>query len=609
MTMADENPQTKIKKLKADQLARENRLEEAKALYVEVCRMDPLDVEAWINVSAINRRLNHFQEAEACATEAVSLQPELALSHYALATAVHSQGRMEEALAGYRRTIQLNPDFARAHYLLGNVSHSMGLMDDALTSYRQAIALQPNFFEALNNLGAVLTGLGLLDEATKVLQQVLTLRPDAPQALTNLACVAEQAGRIDESLMLFQRALRIAPDAIEVLARLAASLEKLGRLEEAKTYIERGLAMNPTYPMLALAAARMARREGRTQDAVNVLEAADARGLDQGILGEIQLLLGQLYDKLGDSERAFPLFVEGKRHLALASQSGDVDTNHFLEKIEANSRYLTDRLVESALDEDGAANEAPIFLVGFPRSGTTLLEQILDCHPALQALEEKPAVEVMEHVFLGWAQDRENALADLGPEQILHLQRMYFAEVARHIQRLPGAALVDKFPLNIVQIPLIWRVFPHARFILALRHPCDVCLSCLMQSFSVNEAMASFFTLENTARTYAGVMGLWQDFERKLPLRYHRIRYEDLVVDLEGQTRALLDFLGVGWDDAVLSHVEHAKQRKVIDTPSYHQVTQPIYQHAKYRWKRYAREFDSVMPILQSYIEDFGYAE
>lgn len=607
--MTSENSLTHTKKLKADQLVQQNRLEEAKALYLEICRTDPSNVEAWISLSATNRRLGHFQEAEECARQAVRLQPELALAHYTQATAVHSQGKMEEALVGYRRTIQLNPDLARAHYLLGNVSHSMGLMDEALTSYRQAIALQPDFFEALNNLGAVLTSLGLLEEATKVLQQALALRPDTPQALTNLACVAEQAGRVDESLLLFQRALRISPDSIDVLARLAASLEKLGRLDEAKTHIERGLALNATHPMLALTAAKLARREGRTQDGVMLLEAVDERGLDQGILGEIQLLLGQLYDRLGNSERAFPLFVEGKRRLALATQSGEADTNHFLKKIESANRYLTNRLVESVGGDEGAADEAPIFLVGFPRSGTTLLDQILDCHPALQTLEEKPAVEIMEQVFLGWAGGREDALADLDHEQILHLRRIYFAEVERQVKRSPGVTLVDKFPLNIVQIPLIWRVFPHSRFILALRHPCDVCLSCLMQSFTVNEAMASFFTLENTARTYAGVMGLWQDFERKLPLRYHRVRYENVVGNFEAEMRALLDFLGVGWDDAVLSHVEHAKQRKVIDTPSYHQVTQPIYQHAKYRWKRYAKEFDSVMPILRPYIEDFGYAE
>jgi tetratricopeptide (TPR) repeat protein len=389
---------------------------------------------------------------------------------------------------------------------------------------------------------------------------------------------------------------------------LAELLERLARLDEAKKYIERGLALNNRHPVLLLAAARVARNESRTKDAITLLEAVDVRSLDHGISAEIQVLLGQLYDRLGDSGRAFPLFVEGKRQLALSTQSGE-NANHYLKTIESADRYLTKRLVDSVGCEDGATDEDPVFLVGFPRSGTTLLEQVLDSHPSLQALEEKPAVEIMEQAFLGWAGDREDALAELDPGQIAHLRQVYFAEVSRHVKLGLGARLVDKLPLNIVKAPLIWRIFPHARFILALRHPCDVCLSCFMQSFAVNQAMASFFTLENTARTYAGVMGLWQKFDRMLPLQCHRVRYEDLVENFEVEIRALLDFLGVGWNDAVLNHVEHAKQRSVINTPSYHQVTRPIYQHAKYRWKRYAREFDPVMPILQPYIKYFGYAE
>ena len=127
-------------------------------------------------------------------------------------------------------------------------------------------------------------------------------------------------------------------------------------------------------------------------------------------------------------------------------------------------------------------------------------------------------------------------------------------------------------------------------------------------NFIQNEAMSNFLTLESTARLYARVMGLWQEYTRLLPINFHRVRYEDLVVDFEGETRKLLDFLGVGWDDAVRGHTEHARTR-VINTASYHQVTQPIYQHAKYRWKRYAKQMEAVMEILKPYIDYFGYAE
>jgi hypothetical protein len=359
------------------------------------------------------------------------------------------------------------------------------------------------------------------------------------------------------------------------------------------------------HPVLALAAARLARRENRIKEGIAILDAVDRRLADAATLGEILVLLGQLHDASGEPARAFPLFVEGKRYLASANPSARRDADSYLEAVGAVNGLLTGRLAEVAGAGHDPGADTPVFLVGFPRSGTTLLDQILDSHPALQTMEEKPAAERMREVFRNMRVD----LADLDAARIAQLREAYFAEVVRHVERRPGAALIDKMPLNLVHIPLLWRVFPQARYILALRHPCDVCLSCFMQSFAVNPAMANFFTLEDTVRAYAAVMGLWQNVERTLPLRYQRVRYEDLVDDAERETRAVLDFLDVGWHDDVLDHAEHARQRTVINTPSYHQVTQPIYHHARYRWKRYEREMASVMPMLRPFIEHFGYAE
>jgi hypothetical protein len=181
--------------------------------------------------------------------------------------------------------------------------------------------------------------------------------------------------------------------------------------------------------------------------------------------------------------------------------------------------------------------------------------------------------------------------------------------VANHIELQAGRLLVDKLPLNLAVVPIILRIFPGAKFILAIRHPCDTTLSCLMQNFAANEAMACFYTLEDAVNTYVTVMTQWQKFVNTIPVNYHRIRYEDLIVDLEGCCRGLLAFLGLDWNPSVLNHVEHAKSRPAINTPSYHQVTQPIYSHARYRWRRYEREFAEQLPKLKPFIDCFGYAE
>lgn len=201
------------------------------------------------------------------------------------------------------------------------------------------------------------------------------------------------------------------------------------------------------------------------------------------------------------------------------------------------------------------------------------------------------------------------ALAALSPERIGDLRAQYMAQAARYLDPAGGDRFIDKMPLNIIDLGLIVRLFPGARIILALRHPCDCCLSCFMQSFVANDAMANFHTLEDAAGLYAEVMGLWAEYRRLLPMNVHRIRYEDLVGDLEGEARRLLDFLELEWDERVLEYSRHARERKQITTPSYNQVTEAIYTRARYRWQRYEEQMAPIMPLLAPYIEAFGYGE
>ncbi len=616
-TMASRNDRTLALNAQADQLARTGRLADAGRLYRQACERDPVDVEAWLKLSAVQRRLGALDAAEQCARTAVRLQPALARAHFALAAALHAGGRREEAITAYRSAIDLAPDIAMTHYVLGTALHESDRVGDALASYRRAIELQPGFVEAESNLAAALIALGRVDEAESVLQQALARRPGAPALLLNLASVAERRTRFDVAVDLYGQALRAlpadsaAPLALDARAALATLLEKLGRVDEAAEQVERGLALGPAHPRLGLAAALVARRQGRIDEAIGYLESIDRQPLPHLLAGQVGTLLGQLLDQRGDSARALPAVVEGKRRLALAAPTHEAERQRYAARLHQR-RSEFDRLDRAAAPSPADAagdDDAPAFLVGFPRSGTTLLEQILDAHPALQTMEERPALAAAERALEAAAGASAIPADGLTGEQVRSLRRVYFDEVRRHLEREPGTRLVDKLPLNIVRVPLAHRLFPRARFILALRHPCDVCLSCLMQDFSVNEAMASFFTLEDTARLYADVMGLWMEYARALPLPVHAVRYEDLVADVPGEARRLLDFLGVGWHDAVLGHTEHARRRGVIFTPSYHQVTQAVYRRAAWRWKRYADSMAPVLPVLQPFVDAFGYAE
>ncbi|HSO42372.1 MAG TPA: sulfotransferase [Rhodospirillales bacterium] len=200
------------------------------------------------------------------------------------------------------------------------------------------------------------------------------------------------------------------------------------------------------------------------------------------------------------------------------------------------------------------------------------------------------------------------ALATLDAFDIEQLRRLYFHESARYVNPPAGVRLVDKMPLNTIDAGLIARLFPRAKLLLALRHPCDVVLSGFMQAFRPNPAMVQFETLETSAAFYAQVMDLWRQYERVLPLAVHRIRYEDLIADFEGETRRMLAFLGLPWDEAVLAYAERAKT-KAIATPSYHQVVQPIYARSVGRWRNYRAAFTDVLPILGPSLAAFGYED
>ena len=606
--MAKPNILTRTKKAKAAGLLNNNRLHEADALLASICLSAPSDFESWAMRGFIHRKMGFFSEAEAFCRRALKIKPDYAWGHHVLGSALQCQGRMEEALVCYRKTISLQPDYAEAHYFIANALREMGANNAAVNSYRQAIQLQPDFVEALSNLGAALSSLGETQEAARLLNKANALRPNTSEIILNMGRVLQRDGRLDEALEKYQRALLLAPDSVKIIGKLADTLEKANRLEEAQALIDRELPHAPDNPDLIIPAANLAQRAKKTDEAIALFESVMNQELDLETAGDVHLQLGQLYDRKGDVDRAYTHIAEGNQLLAQFVKNTYSQHYDFVEIIERRHRYLTPELAcATPTSEDGSHAIDPVFLFGFARSGTTLLGQILDSHPALQTLDEKSMVSVMVDAFEQMLPGKARSVAELTAEQILQLRKVYFDEVAKHISLQQGSLLVDKMPFNTISVALIWRVFPRAKIILAIRHPCDVCLSCFMQNFATDGAMTSFFTLESGAVAYGKVMQIWLDAARLLPLNYHQIRYEDLVDDFENEARALLDFLEVGWDNSVLAHDKHAMKHSKVSTPSYHQVTQPIYQHAKYRWKRYASQMQAIMPVLQPYIEYFGY--
>jgi hypothetical protein len=247
---------------------------------------------------------------------------------------------------------------------------------------------------------------------------------------------------------------------------------------------------------------------------------------------------------------------------------------------------------------------APVFLVGFPRSGTTLLDTFLMGHPEIAVLEEIPAIGlVAERVG---SPDNIPGIGEAGAEE---LRRFYFDRVDRFVPEKFDGMIVDKLPLNMLNVLLIHRLFPAACLIFAQRHPCDCVLSAFFQSFAMNPAMACFLDLRDAADLYDAAMEIWTRSEAALPLNAHRIAYEKLVAQPESKLRQVTDFLGLEWSDRLLDHRRTAGQRGAIDTPSYDQVVSELSTRSVGRWKRYEKQLESVLPILLPWAERLGYRD
>ena len=344
------------------------------------------------------------------------------------------------------------------------------------------------------------------------------------------------------------------------------------------------------------------------------LKAVDIAAASSDDASVVYSELAHICDELGEFEEAYGYFQklnESRSKVITEIQLNETGYRHYVETLSAS---MTPALLQkvkanSAVLAKENVGPTPVFIIGFPRSGTTLLDQIMDAHKDVQVIEERPMINALRRVIESLPGGFDKALQNLRTPQIKRLRDLYRRELEKNGADFSKRVIIDKMPLNIVHVPIIAAVFPEAKIILALRHPADSCLSCFMQDFVLNSAMMNFTSMASTVRLYDLVMGLWQRYEAHLDLNVQRVRYENLVADLRAEVSPVLEFLGLEWDEAVSDPAAHALARGTIRTPSYSQVTQPIYSSATDRWRRYAPFIADDLPVLEKHIAYFGYAD
>ncbi|MDN5865399.1 MAG: sulfotransferase [Gammaproteobacteria bacterium] len=364
------------------------------------------------------------------------------------------------------------------------------------------------------------------------------------------------------------------------------------------------LTLNAGDVLANLALSQLLIRKGQGREAVTVLERLLTRSdLTPTNRAVAFSRLGAALEELGDYGRAFQAFRESNE--VLLDSSGEA-TKTGLYSLKSANRIDRHRKALLSLPRTRITEEEPVFLVGFPRSGTTLLDQILSSHPRIVVIEEQDNLKDFLTDFAASDEALERFTA-AGSAELASCRERYRALVSRSA---PSAGteriLVDKYPLNTIFMALIARLFPGACFIFVVRDPRDVVLSCFKHSFALNAAMNNFLTLESTVRYYTAVMGIGIAALPLLGGRAYALRYENLVEGLERETRKLCEFLQLDWNPAML-RFQDAARRRHLNTPSYHQVVRPLYKSARGRWRGYEAYLQPYLAQLQPFIERFGY--
>jgi tetratricopeptide (TPR) repeat protein len=553
-------------RLKGYLLQSQERNGEAAECYERLVAKDPADWEIWNNLGNARRAAGDLEGAIEALGRARRLRPALAPIQLNYAMALAAAGRLEESLEPYAEAARLDPGNAALGLELGKLLRHLGRHPEAVEPLERAAALAPGEAQAWVELGRAQASLGELDEAEAAYRRALGLQPGLALAYVELAIVLERGNRLD----------RLGP--------LLAEAEARGVPADA----------------LAYPRALRSRDEGRIEEALVLARQAPT---DVEPARRAQLI-GKLADRLGDCETAFAAFAEANAIAAQEPAAAAADPQGYRRRIEALTEMASPDWFARWTAPSPGDRPPPVFLVGFPRSGTTLLDTMLMGHPGIAVLEEEPILERVDSALGGFER-----LPALDAAEVERLRALYFAELDRLLPAAGGRTAVDKLPLNILAAPLIHRLFPDARIVFAQRHPCDVVLSCFMQSFALNHAMANFLDLGDSARLYDLVLAFWERCRDALPLRVHIVRYEALVEDPEGEARTLLDFLELDWDPAVLDHRRTAEARGTISTPSYSQVIRPIYREASGRWARYRAQMEPVLPLLAPWAQRLGYGD
>ncbi|MBI1329690.1 MAG: tetratricopeptide repeat protein [Alphaproteobacteria bacterium] len=506
--------------------------------------------------------------------------------------------------AGFNHPLFLN---LRAYWFEGQGRH-----EDALRDLEQAAGIAPNDVPVLNALGLALGRADRMQEAQAVFDRVVELAPGFPPGHFNKGWASERVGRRDVAAESYRLAIALQPGMAPPYAHLAALMALQSNWIEVRKFGEQALRLDPrqTTATIAITRADIAEKqfEGAIKRLNELLESEHAQPED---CATAHILLGDIYDRISEFRKAYEQYTAGnnlQRMLQKARFAGPgkrtmpIYLDELIDYFTQNPNWF------SAKRETPAGHNATehLFVLGFPRSGTTLLEEILATLPNVSTTQEQDGLIAGVREYMSDANGL-NRLRMAKEDELEPFRDAYWERLEQHGIRRAGNIVVDKHPNHTAKLPLIVRLFPTARIIFCLRDPRDVVWGCFRQRFEENPTNFEFLSLEGAARMYDKTMCLASLYFAMLPLSVHWSKHENLVEHFEEESQAICDFVGRKWDERMRHFAEHARSRFII-TPSGAQISAGLSREGIGRWRNYRPYMESVLPILEPWVKRYGYS-
>jgi tetratricopeptide (TPR) repeat protein len=571
----------------------QGKLDQAAASLTRALAINPHFPEALNGLGNTLKDQSKLDQAVAQYERAIALRPDYAEAHNNLGSVFKDQGKLDQATSQFERAVALKPGLLQAHNNLGNILREQGKLDRAMAAFARAVAINPRYADAHNNLGNLLRQRGRFDEAAARYEQAIALKSDFAEAYSNLGSVLEDQGKLDQAVARFEQALALRPDLAEAHCNLGNTLKALGKFDQATTQYDQALALKPAFAEAHYNRANL--KTFRADDAdLTALEtlAADPNRLPAPKMVYIHFALGKALEDIGDYSRAFAHWLKGNW---LKRQEVNYDEPGYQRTCRQIAEAFDARLL-SSFATAGDPSPAPIFVLGMPCSGSTLVEQILASHPQVHAAGE---LKILDQVVRTVPDASGRPLpypawtGALDADGWRRLGQAYLA-------KLPSPAagktrITDKATTNFLRVGVIRLILPNARIIHTVRNPVDTCVSCFSRLFSYGQPFC--YNLAELGRYYRGYEGLMQHWRSVLPAdAMLDVSYEEVVANLEQQARRLIDYCGLPWDDRCLSFHETSRS---VATGSNVQVRRPLYGSSVQRWRRYESYLQPLLAELE----------